>query len=364
MDAGCYRVWPDCEVVIVVVADGGEGTVNAVVNALQGEKVTALVHDPLGREITAEYGLVKSNGFLSAVVEMSAASGLPLLNAAERNPMRTSTYGTGELILDAMNRGCRHFLVGIGGSATNDAGTGMLTALGFKFFDAHGEQLDGCGATLGKIAAIDDSSVPEEVFCSNYVVACDVDTTFCGMEGAAYVFAPQKGASPSDVETLDAGMRSLAELIRVKYHTDIRPISGAGAAGGLGGAFKVFLNATLTKGIDMVFDVIGFDHLLEGADLVITGEGKLDFQTAKGKTAAGVLRHARLRNVPVVAIGGAVEACAALDHLGFADLRCVNDPGTPLELAMQKDFAKKRIQRTVEKMLNDHNDKSWCRIIL
>lgn len=348
---GIHCVYPHCDVLKVNVADGGEGTTESIVSALGGTMLHATVHDPLGRVITARYGIAKSGDILTAVMDISATSGLSLLKAEEQNPTLTSSYGTGELIIDALNRGCRRFLIGIGGSATNDAGVGMLTALGFKFLDADACPLKGCGETMIKICSIDSTDVSPELKQSEFIVACDVDTPFCGLNGAAYVFAPQKGASPEMVEELDRGMRSLAEVIKRFYHTDIIPIEGAGAAGGLGAAFKVFLNARLTKGVDMVLDVVGFDEMLEGADLVITGEGKIDNQTPMGKTAYGVLRRAKLLGIPVIAIGGCVEYSETLQMMGFDGVYCINEPNTPLEQALQREYAMDRITQAIHSIL-------------
>lgn len=345
---GILQVLPDCEVVAVNVADGGEGTVEAIVEALGGEIVVAQVSDPLGRPIAARYGIVGD----MAIIEMAAASGLPLLAIEERNPWLTSTYGTGEMILDAISRGCRQFLVGIGGSATNDAGTGMLQALGFRFYDIHGKLIKHCsGGCLQDIARIDDSQVPVAIIDSTFTVACDVDTPFCGPEGAAPVFAPQKGADTEMVGRLDAGMASFAIVIADKYAVNVVPVAGAGAAGGMGGAFYAFLRAKLKKGIDMVLDAIDFESLIQGADLVITGEGKVDFQTAKGKTAAGVLNRAKKQHIPVIAIGGCVEMCDALQQMGFAGIYPILEEEVPLELAMQRDFAMNNVCSTVARVL-------------
>lgn len=341
---GILQVLPDCEVVAVNVADGGEGTVEAIVEALGGEIVVAQVSDPLGRPIAARYGIVGD----MAIIEMAAASGLPLLAIEERNPWLTSTYGTGEMILDAISRGCRQFLVGIGGSATNDAGTGMLQALGFRFYDIDDKQIECCcGGRLHDIVRIDDTQVPAEVKDSIFTVACDVDTPFCGPEGAAPVFAPQKGADAEMVSRLDAGMASLAKVIEDKYALDVIPVAGAGAAGGMGGAFYAFLHANLKKGIDMVLDAIDFESLIQGADLVITGEGKVDFQTAKGKTAAGVLNRAKKQHIPVIVIGGCVEMCDSLLQMGFDGIYPILDEKVPLEVAMQRDFAMSNVSKTV-----------------
>lgn len=349
--AGVIEVYPDSEIVSVNVADGGEGTVEAIVDALGGEIVKVQVSDPLGRKIETSYGIAGE----TAILEMAAASGLPLLTAEERNPWATSTLGTGEMIMDAIARGCRKFLVGIGGSATNDAGVGMLQAMGFRFYDANGELItQGCGGMLGSIARIDDSLVSAAVKESQFTVACDVDTPFCGPEGAAPVFAPQKGADAEMVKRLDEGMASLAKVIEEKYTIDIVPVAGAGAAGGMGGAFRAFLGATLKKGIDMVLDAIDFDTTIQGANLVITGEGKVDFQTAKGKTAAGVLNRAKQQHIPVVAIGGCVEMCDSLVQMGFAGIYPILEEKVPLEIAMQRDFAMNNVRKTVARIVPNY----------
>ncbi len=348
VERGVHAVYPSCEVVKVNVADGGEGTVDAVVDVLRGEKVSANVCDPLGRKIYADYGIVGD----MAIIEMSAASGLPLLSIDERNPLLTSTFGTGELILDAINRGCGNFLVGIGGSATNDAGTGMLQALGFKFFNAENQIIENCcGGELERIAFIDDSCVPEDVKQSKFVIACDVDTPFCGEIGAAYVFAPQKGADSAMVRRLDSGMQSFAKVIDAKYGINIVSVSGAGAAGGMGGAFLAFLGGKLQRGIDMVLDAIGFDKIIDGADLVITGEGKIDSQTAKGKTVTGVLSRANRHNIPVIALGGKVEICEELTDMPLTAIYPITTDNLPLEVAMQPNIASTNITKTTTKIL-------------
>lgn len=347
-EEGIREVYPDCQVVAVNVADGGEGTVEAIVDALGGEIVVAKVSDPLGRPIEARYGIAGK----TAIIEMAAASGLPLLKTEERNPWVTSTYGTGEMIMDAIARGCRQFLVGIGGSATNDAGTGMLQAMGFRFYDPQGELITHCcGGSMHDIARIDDSAVAATVRECVFTVACDVDTPFCGPQGAAPVFAPQKGADAEMVRQLDAGMESLAKVIEEKYGMQVVPVAGAGAAGGMGGAFYAFLQANLKKGIDMVLDAIDFDATIQGADLVITGEGKVDFQTAKGKTAAGVLARAKQQQIPVIAIGGCVEMCDSLQQMGFAGIYPILEEKVPLEIAMQREFAMSNVKKTVARVV-------------
>ena len=348
---GIKAVYPDCDVVAVNVADGGEGTVEAVVDALGGQIIHTTVSDPLGRPIQARYGIAGKK----AIIEMAAASGLPLLSSEERNPWITSTYGTGEMIMDAIQRGCSQFLIGIGGSATNDAGTGMLQALGFKFYDFNGKEIIDCrGGRLQDIADLDDTFVPKAVREAQFIVACDVDTPFCGPEGAAPVFAPQKGADAEMVAKLDAGMTSFAHVIENKYGINIVPVAGAGAAGGMGGGFRAFLNASLQHGIDMVLDAIDFDYTIQSADLIITGEGKIDFQTAKGKTAAGVLARAKKQNIPVIAIGGCVEICESVKQMGFAGIYPITEEKLPLEIAMQAEVAAMNVEKTVKKICVCH----------
>ncbi len=305
-----HRLFPDCKVVQLPVADGGEGTVETLTAALGGQSVTAIVHDPLGRLITARYGWIAQEQ--TALIEMAAASGLPLLPLEERNPWLTSTYGTGELIRNALERGCHKFLIAIGGSATNDGGMGLLQALGFRFLDAEGKELPGCGGSLQQIQQIDSSGVLVDLAQCQFTVACDVTNPFYGPTGAAYVFAPQKGADAEMVEALDQGLRHFAQLIHTTQGIAIDQLAGAGAAGGLGGGLVAFLNARLTPGIEMVLDALRFDTQITGADLIITGEGKLDAQTCMGKTPLGILRRAQQQGIPVVALGGAVEASEAL----------------------------------------------------
>ena len=347
---GIRQMMPVCEVVGVNVADGGEGTVDAVVEALGGKIVTATVNDPLGRPILARYGVVGK----MAVIEMAAASGLTLLTDEERNPWLTSTYGTGEIIMDAVKRGCRDFLVGLGGSATNDAGMGMLQALGFRFYDIDDQEIiDGCGGRLQDVARIDDTGVMDAIRQCRFTVACDVDTPFCGSEGAAYVFAPQKGADMEMVARLDSGMVSFAKVIEKTYGIDVTSMAGAGAAGGMGGGFYVFMNATLKRGVDMVLDAIDFDSIIRGADLVITGEGKIDYQTVKGKTAAGVLARAKAQDIPVVAIVGRVEKCESVEQMGFAGVYAIWEEEMPLEVAMQSNTAAANVEKTVKKIVTN-----------
>ena len=345
------QVAPSCEVVKVDVADGGEGTMDALRQTLGGQKLYIEVSDPLGRPIKAPYVILEDG--ITAVVEMATASGLPLLAPSERNPLKTSTYGTGQLIADALSKGCRKFLVGIGGSATNDAGMGMLEALGYRFLDAQGNALHGCGESLERVVSIDASYVNPALSESEFIVACDVDSPLYGPKGAAYVFSPQKGADPQMVERLDLGLANFAQTVKRYNDKDISEIPGAGAAGGLGGGFVGFLNARLERGVEMVLDAIDFDSLIQGAELVITGEGKVDFQTLTGKTPFGVAKRAHRQNIPVIAIGGGVQisqddARAA----GFADVVQVTPTDMPLEVAMMPEVASENVYNSTLKILS------------
>ena len=363
VEMGILDVFPSCDVVKVAVADGGEGTMDALCQTLGGRFIRIPVEDPIGRTINASYVILEDGN--TAVLEMSSASGLTLLTTAERNPMLTSTYGTGQLIDDAIGRGCRRFLVGIGGSATNDAGMGMLTALGYRFLDAEGNELSGAGASLSKVCGIDCSGVSQAVRDSEFIVACDVDSPLYGPDGAAYVFAPQKGADPDMVKALDDGLRQYADVVasyagKIPMHggpsctgetsimKDAASMPGAGAAGGLGYAFVAFFGARLQRGVDMVLDAVGFDSIIEGADLVITGEGRIDAQTLTGKTPYGVLQRASRQNIPVIALAGSV---ALDDSSGFTAIRQITPPDMELSEAMLPAVASANLRRTISALL-------------
>ena len=345
VEAGIRKCCPDCQVVKLAVADGGEGTVDALLETMGGRRVSAEVSDPLGRPCMAEYAIL--NDEVTAVMEMSSASGLTLLKHEERNPLLTSTYGTGQMIADALDRGCRRFLIGIGGSATNDAGMGMLEALGCRFLDQEGNELRGCGESMTRVVTIDMSDLRPEVNESEFIVACDVDSPFHGPEGAAYVYGPQKGATPEMVIRLDAGLRNMSDLIAREMGIQVADMPGAGAAGGLGGAFKAFLNAELRKGAEMVLDVIGFDEIIKDADLVITGEGRIDAQTMTGKLPYAVARRAGAQGIPVLAICGAAEIQS---HPSFTAICPVTPPETPLQTALQPSAAIRNLIDTVSEI--------------
>ena len=347
-EEGVRSVLPDCVVKKVCLADGGEGTAEALVSTLGGKWIEVEVSDPLMRPIRACYGVVDDGR--TAIIEMASASGLTLLAEEERNPLKTSTYGTGQLIADALKRGCRKLLIGIGGSATNDAGTGMLSALGFRLFDAEGMSLAGCGESLERIATIDSSHILPELKIVDIQVACDVTNPFCGPQGAAYIFASQKGADRQMVEQLDRGMHHFAEVIREYNKVDVTNISGAGAAGGLGGAFSALLGARLCRGVELVLDALHFEELLTGCDLVVTGEGRIDRQTLMGKAPMGVLKAATHQAIPVIAIGGSIEQSPELEQSGFSSILSINEEGLPLYLAMRPDVARENVRQTGRKL--------------
>ena len=347
------EAYPSCEVVEVNVADGGEGTMDALQQTLGGRKVILEVSDPLGRPVDASYVILEDGS--TAVLELSAASGLPLLAPEERNPSKTSTLGTGELIRDALDKGCSKFLVGIGGSATNDAGMGMLHALGYRFMDASGTELAPVGGSMINVASIDMSGRHPALSEAQFIVACDVKAPLYGPDGAAYVFAPQKGADNEMVEALDMGLRHFAEVSALATGCDSSSLEGSGAAGGLGYAFRQFLGASLERGVEMVLDAIHFDELLNGADLVITGEGRVDSQTLTGKTPYGVARRALRQGIPVVAIGGSVTLDKSQTQLaGFKDVLQVTPVGMPLQEAMKPEVAAENIYQTIKTSLKKY----------
>lgn len=349
IEKGIKKIYPYCEVVKIPIADGGEGTMNTLLSALKGEKTKVMVHDPLMRPIEVEYGLL-DNG-KTAVIEMAVSSGITLLCKQEQNPSATTSFGTGEIIKDALKLGCRSFMIGIGGSATNDAGTGMLRALGYRFLDKNGEETDGTGKSLHSIYSIDKSGRMPELKDANFTIACDVNNPFSGSNGAAYVYAPQKGANKQMVAKLDEGLESLRKLIEAETGIDLNTVSGAGAAGGLGGGFVAFLNARLKPGIEMILEAVDFDKHLQNANLVITGEGKIDRQTGMGKAASGVLDAAKKRNIPVIAIGGSIEDVENLNKRGFLSVFSIVPYPISLEEAMQKENSRENTTQITEQIM-------------
>ena len=322
---GILKSTPNAHVVQIPVSDGGEGWLEAFQSAVGGERVEVSVYDPLMRPIVAEY-LVKDE---MAVIEIAKASGLTLLSPEERDPVRATSYGTGQLVVDAVRRGCRHVVVGLGGSATSDCGIGMIRAI----IDAFAKK-----GTWDDVQALNDV---------RFTIATDVTNPLCGPNGAAHVFAPQKGATPDVVAALDARAKRFAEASARHMGYDCQNEVGAGAAGGLGYAFLQYMKANCRSGIDLLLDAVRIDELLTTAELVITGEGSADRQTLMGKLPFGILQRALALQVPVRLIAGRVSDCQALLDAGFARVDCINPPGIALEEAMKPETAKKNISQTL-----------------
>lgn len=302
---GVRRACPDAEIVELPVADGGEGTVDALVAATGGSARRTTVTGPLGEPVEAAWGVLGDGR--TAVLEMAAASGLELVPVGQRDPRVTTTHGTGELVRAALDEGVRKLIIGIGGSATNDGGTGLAAALGARLLDAAGHPLAPGGAALAELDRIDPEGLDPRLTAVEIRVACDVDNPLCGPRGASHVYGPQKGASPQVVEQLDAALAHYAEVLERDLGQAVAELPGAGAAGGLGAGLVAFCGASLEPGIEIVLEAVGFDQQLPGTDLLLTGEGRLDPSTLSGKTIHGILRHAVPTGVPVVAIGGAVS---------------------------------------------------------
>lgn len=332
---GLLKVSPSFDVRTVPVGDGGEGTVEALLEANKGSLVYCKVQDPLGREIAAGYGI--SGDRKTAIIEMASASGIELLKKEERNPWVTSTYGTGQLIKDALDNGCRRFICGIGGSATNDGGVGMASALGIQFLNDKNEPVGMGGGELVNIRKIDLSTIDPRIVESEFIIACDVNNPLTGENGASHVYAKQKGADENMVLKLNLGLEHLAERISVEMGRQVKNIPGAGAAGGLGAGFVAFLDGKLQKGIEIVIDETQLETHCQWADFVITGEGKMDFQTKYGKTPQGVASVAQKYNVPVIAVAGTLgENYQELYTSGFEIILSIIDQPMQLEEALQK----------------------------
>ena len=346
---GILKADPEAETVIKPLADGGEGTTEALAEGLGGELVRVKVHGPLEEQVEASYGWIPETG--TAVMEMAAAAGITL-TGKEKRPLDATTYGVGEMILDAVDRGCRKFLIGIGGSATNDCGIGMLTALGYEFLDNEGKPVGICAKDLKNVAQIRKDQVRSELTECSFRVACDVTTPLCGLNGATYMYGPQKGVTDDMREGLDRDLQHFADVTEMCFGADCASLAGSGAAGGLGYAFLAYLEADLCPGIDLVMDAVKMDKAMRDADLVFTGEGRLDHQTAMGKAPAGVARLAKKYGAKVIALAGSVadgaEACneAGIDAY-FPILRQI----ISLDEAMEPETARKNMIKTAEQIM-------------
>jgi glycerate kinase len=348
MRRGVQRVYPDCAIDMIPMADGGEGTVDAILCAVRGERIKIKVTDPLGRLIEAVYALIDEGE--TALIEMAAASGLTLLSNQERNPRITSTQGTGLLIRDALDHGVKKILLGIGGSATNDGGAGLAVALGVKLLDAQGNELPQGGAALVRLDNIDMSGLDPRLAKVKIEVACDVQNPLCGPEGASVVYGPQKGANPEDIRVMDTALQNFGEVLSRVAGANLLELAGGGAAGGLGTGVVGFLGAKLRPGSQMVLEVANADDKIKHADLVLTGEGRTDFQTAYGKVPVGVSALAQKYSVPVFVISGSVEGSPDfLAGVGVASCFSVAEGPATLDEAFQK--AEEQLERAVWRIL-------------
>lgn len=346
---GVLAAKPDAEVIVKPLADGGEGTTDALIEGMNGERIDLTVTGPMHTPVDAYYGYLKDTN--TAVMEMASAAGITLVPDSEKNPLLATSYGVGEMINDAIQRGCRNFIIGIGGSVTNDGGIGMLKALGVRFLDENGEDAGEGGQALAKIARIDVSGMNPLLKECHIQVACDVNNPLCGENGSTYVYGPQKGVTEDMKKTLDEAMAHFARVTSETLENDYMNTPGAGAAGGLGYAFLAYTGAALTPGIELILDAVGLEEELSGADVVVTGEGRLDFQTAMGKAPVGVARLAKKYNAKVIAFAGSVtKEATACNKEGidafFPILRSV----CTLAEAMDPVAARNNMTATVEQV--------------
>lgn len=346
---GILAAKPDAEVIVKPLADGGEGTTDALIEGMNGERIDLTVTGPMHTPVAAYYGYLKDTN--TAVMEMASAAGITLVPDSEKNPLLATSYGVGEMINDAIQRGCRNFIIGIGGSVTNDGGIGMLKALGVRFLDENGEDAGEGGQALAKVARIDVSGMNPLLKECHIQVACDVNNPLCGENGSTYVYGPQKGVTEDMKKTLDEAMAHFARVTSETLENDYMNTPGAGAAGGLGYAFLAYTGAALTPGIELILDAVGLEEELSGADVVVTGEGRLDFQTAMGKAPVGVARLAKKYNAKVIAFAGSVtKEATACNKEGidafFPILRSV----CTLAEAMDPVAARNNMTATVEQV--------------
>lgn len=348
---GILSVDDKSDVVIMPLADGGEGTVEALVQGMNGEEKVISVTGPINEKVNATYGILKETN--TAIIEMAQASGLPLVPSELRNPLNTTTYGVGEIIKEAIEKGCRNFIVGIGGSATNDCGVGMLQALGFEFYDENDNLVGLGGKVLKQIKRIKTDNKLKELDECNFKIACDVNNPLYGENGAAYIYGPQKGATKEIVKELDKGLKNFAEVVKKDLGKDIAHIEGAGAAGGLGFGFLGFLNSKLESGIKIILDEIKLEEVVKDADIVITGEGRLDNQTAMGKAPIGVAKLAKKHGAKVIAIAGCTTADAVkCNEEGIDAYFSIVNKAMTIDEAMKKENATQNMIETTIQIFN------------
>lgn len=348
---GILSVDNKSDVVIMPLADGGEGTVEALVQGMNGEEKVISVTGPINEKVNATYGILKETN--TAIIEMAQASGLPLVPAELRNPLNTTTYGVGEIIKEAIEKGCRNFIVGIGGSATNDCGVGMLQALGFEFYDENDNLVGLGGKVLNQIKRIKTDNKLKELDDCNFKIACDVNNPLYGENGAAYIYGPQKGATKEIVKELDKGLKNFAEVVKKDLGKDMAHIEGAGAAGGLGFGFLGFLNSKLESGIKIILDEIKLEEVVKDADIVITGEGRLDNQTAMGKAPIGVAKLAKKHGAKVIAIAGCTTPDAVkCNEEGIDAYFSIVNKAMTIDEAMKKENATQNMIETTIQIFN------------
>lgn len=346
---GIKRVYQDAKVIVKPLADGGEGTVEALVSGMNGKIETVVATGPLGDKIESSYGIIPEKRL--AIMEMASIAGITLLSLKQRNPLYTTTYGLGEMIKDAISKGCNNFIIGIGGSATNDGGIGMLQALGFDLLDKDGNQVPLGARGLKDLVKIDDKNVLPELKKCQFKIACDVTNVLCGENGCSVVFGPQKGATSQMIKDMDQWLYNFANLAKKKYPHSDALVPGTGAAGGLGFAFLTFVKATLESGIDIILETIDLKSDLKDVDVVVTGEGCLDRQSAMGKAPVGVAKMAKLYNKPVIAFAGSVTKEAKLcNQEGIDAYFPIIRNITTLQEAMAKENAKNNLMDTVEQV--------------
>ncbi len=346
---GILNVLADTEVIVKPLADGGEGTTQALVEGLGGEMVQVDVHGPLETSVSAEYGLLAESG--TAIMEMAAAAGI-ILVGKDKRPLDATTYGVGEMIKDAVGRGCRNFIIGIGGSATNDGGIGMLTALGYEFLDSAGRPVGISASALKEVCSVRTDHVLPELAECRFQIACDVTNPLCGPQGATYIYGPQKGVTEAMKAQLDEDMASFAQVTARCTGTDHKESKGAGAAGGLGFAFLSYLHGDLQPGIELVLKAVDMEGAMKGADLVFTGEGRLDYQTAMGKAPVGIAALAKKHGAKVVALAGAViEGAEKCNENGIDAFFPILRRVVTLDEAMEPAQAKENMTRTTEQIM-------------
>lgn len=346
---GILAAKPDAEVIVKPLADGGEGTTDALIEGMNGERIDLTVTGPMHTPVDAYYGYLKDTN--TAVMEMASAAGITLVPDSEKNPLLATSYGVGEMINDAIQKGCRNFIIGIGGSVTNDGGIGMLKALGVRFLDENGEDAGEGGQALAKVARIDVSGMNPLLKECHIQVACDVNNPLCGENGSTYVYGPQKGVTEDMKKTLDEAMAHFARVTSETLENDYMNTPGAGAAGGLGYAFLAYTGAALTPGIELILDAVGLEEELSGADVVVTGEGRLDFQTAMGKAPVGVARLAKKYNAKVIAFAGSVtKEATACNNEGIDAFFPILRGVCTLAEAMDPVAARNNMTATVEQV--------------